>query len=300
LLNYNTDADLQRSDRNLEALAKQGTNVIILEVDYNFAFKSHPDLRHGTNPITRDGARKFAALCKKLGIRLIPEFQSLGPPIVEGGDLFRCSRFIQTSISHQARCLTTTGSIVASGNPNKPGSVANRLRVAGRDHRCVSGRRHTRRYGRGFFCSGSDKSPSTTGKDPGVLFANASETNFTGIWCANDTSEMLMWGDRLIDAAQYDYGEWEAAKNGTAIAIDKIPKDIIICDWHYELRDSYPSIPMFYRKGISCLAVRLEGRGRDEGIHQLQPFACWSKDARSSLHHVGCRERWAGAIPAAA
>src|SRR6185503_309132 len=78
LLDYNTDSALDGLGQNLEALAKQGINVIILEVDYNFDFKSHPELRRGTNPITRDGARRFAALCKKFNIRLIPEFQSLG------------------------------------------------------------------------------------------------------------------------------------------------------------------------------------------------------------------------------
>jgi hypothetical protein len=64
---------------------------------------------------------------------------------------------------------------------------------------------------------------------------------------------MLMWGDRLIDGSKYDLGEWEASKNGTATAIDLIPKDIIICPWHYEVRDSYPSIPMFMDKGFRVL-----------------------------------------------
>src|SRR5690348_6137933 len=78
LLDYNTDADLDALGQNLGTLAKQGINVIVLEVDYNFEFKSHPELRHGTNPITHDGARRFAAVSKKFGIRLIPQFQSVG------------------------------------------------------------------------------------------------------------------------------------------------------------------------------------------------------------------------------
>src|SRR6476646_10033648 len=65
LLNYDTDADLDALAKNLEPLAKQGINVIILEVEYNFAFKSHPELRHGPNPITHEGARRFAAACRK-------------------------------------------------------------------------------------------------------------------------------------------------------------------------------------------------------------------------------------------
>ena len=35
--------------------------------------------------------------------------------------------------------------------------------------------------------------------------------------------------------------------------IDQIPKDIIICAWHYEVRESYPSIPMFINKGFRVL-----------------------------------------------
>jgi hypothetical protein len=69
LLDYNSDSALDALGQNLENLAKQGINVIILEVDYNFAFKSHPELRRGTDPITRDGARRFAALCRKFNIR---------------------------------------------------------------------------------------------------------------------------------------------------------------------------------------------------------------------------------------
>ncbi len=54
-----------------------GLNTLILEVDYNFEFQSHPELR-SSQFITKDGAKKFAAACKKNGIRLVPQFQSLG------------------------------------------------------------------------------------------------------------------------------------------------------------------------------------------------------------------------------
>jgi hypothetical protein len=61
---------------------------------------------------------------------------------------------------------------------------------------------------------------------------------------------MLMWGDRLIDAGVMAYGGWSASKNGTAPAIDLIPKDIIICDWHYDKRTDYPSVRTFLDKGF--------------------------------------------------
>jgi hypothetical protein len=61
---------------------------------------------------------------------------------------------------------------------------------------------------------------------------------------------MLMWGDRLLDDKEMKYGEWESSRNGTAAAVDLVPKDVVICDWHYELREAYPSVPFFARKGF--------------------------------------------------
>jgi hypothetical protein len=64
-------------------------------------------------------------------------------------------------------------------------------------------------------------------------------------------AEMLIWGDRLLDAETTRYGEWEASANHTWEGIDRIPKDVLICDWHYEERDDgYPSIPFFADNGF--------------------------------------------------
>jgi hypothetical protein len=102
------------------------------------------------------------------------------------------------------------------------------------------------------FLLGSEQSPSTKGKDPGVLFANAVKLIHEHLVTKRHV-EMLMWGDRLIESSKYGSGEWEASTNGTYTAIDLIPKDIIVCPWHYEVRDSYPSIPMFVEKGFRVL-----------------------------------------------
>jgi hypothetical protein len=103
-----------------------------------------------------------------------------------------------------------------------------------------------------IFLLGSEQSPTTRGKDSGVLFAKAVNEIYAHLVRKRHV-EMLMWGDRLIDGKKYDFGEWEAAVNGTATAVDLIPKDIIICPWHYEVRESYPSISMFIEKGFRVL-----------------------------------------------
>jgi hypothetical protein len=250
LLSYDTDADLDALGQNLEALAKQGINVIIIEVDYNFAFKSHPELRRGKTPITRDGARRFAALCKKLNIRLIPEFQSVG---------------------HQSWKQETFPLLTVYPNFDlTPGAFPNNEGIYCREWDTLNPQVwrvvfqlmdeiidafHADALHVGMdevFLLGSEQSPSTKGKDPGALFAQAVNEIHKHL-VRKRRVEMLMWGDRLIDGRKYDLGEWEAATNGTATAIDLIPKDIIICPWHYEPRESYSSVPMFIEKGFRVL-----------------------------------------------
>src|SRR5882672_1165192 len=250
LLNYNSDADLEALGQNLGKLAEMGINTVILEVDYNFAFKSHPELRRGSNPITREGARKFAATCRKLGIRLIPEFQSLGHQSWKGETFPLLSKYPSFDLTPGA-FPGNEGIYCREWDPLNPevtrivfqlmdeiidGFGADALHV-GMDE---------------IFLLSSDLSPSTKGKDPAMLFAKVINEIHRHLVRERHV-EMLMWGDRLIDGKKYDYGEWEASMNGTATAIDMIPKDIIVCPWHYELKDPYPSIPMFLEKGFRIL-----------------------------------------------
>ncbi len=255
LLDYNTDSELDALGKNLEALAKQGINVIVLEVDYNFAFKSHPELRRGTNPITREGAGRFAALCRKFGIRLIPEFQSVGH------QSWKAETFPLLTVYPQFD-LTPGAFPKNEGIYCREWDVLNpevwRIVFKLMDEIIDAFRADAFHVGMDeVFLLGSEKSPSTKGQDPGVLFAKAVNELHAHLVRKRGV-EMLMWGDRLIDAAKHDYGEWEAAKNGTAKAIDLIPKDIIICDWHYAMRESYPSIPMFIEKGFRVVPAGWE------------------------------------------
>ena len=76
--------------------------------------------------------------------------------------------------------------------------------------------------------------------------------------------EMLMWSDRLLDSKATGYGRWEASDTGSCRAIDLVPKDIIMCDWHYEMpavyqkmgqekEQPFPSVRFFQEKGFRVL-----------------------------------------------
>ncbi len=115
--------------------------------------------------------------------------------------------------------------------------------------------------------------PRCSGKDPADLFA----VEVTGLHnhLAPKGVTMWMWGDRLIDGPAMGIHKWEASHNGTAPAIDRVAKDIVICDWHY---DNSPATPeMFASKGFRVLScpwrtpsVALEHVKRQEAIRATE------------------------------
>ena len=74
-----------------------------------------------------------------------------------------------------------------------------------------------------------------------------------------------MWSDRLIDGQTTGIGEWEASKNGTAAARQSIPKDVLLCDWHYE--SAHPTMLAFALDGFEVLTA--PWRQPAVGVRQL-------------------------------
>ena len=62
---------------------------------------------------------------------------------------------------------------------------------------------------------------------------------------------MCIWGDRLLFGKTTGMGMWEASENNTFRAVDLIPKDVVICDWHYER--SEPSAAYLAMKGFQVI-----------------------------------------------
>ncbi len=250
LLGYSNDSDLVQLGEIIPNLASMGINVIILEVDYSFQFQSHPELRFGSEQITKEGARKFANVCRENNIEIIPEFQSLGhqswaeetfplllkypqfdltPGAFPGNKDIYCREWDVTNPDLYKIVFSLMDEIIDAFQ-------AKAFHV-GMDE---------------VFLLGSEKSPSTKGKDPAKLFAKAVNDIYDHLVKERGVT-MLMWADRLIDGTKFKFDEWESSMNGTAGAIDMIPKDIILCPWHYEKMDGYPSIPYLINKGFRVL-----------------------------------------------
>lgn len=249
LLGYYTDISLASFAEKIPQLAKNGINVLILEVDYHFEYRSHPELRQGDEQITVQGAKKFANICRKNDIRLIIEFQCFGHQSWAKETFPLLTQYPEFDMTPNA-FPENENIYCREWNPLNPkvhdiifelidelidAFDASALHV-GMDE---------------VFLINNEKS-IIKDKDPAKVFAGV-VNDFYHHLVEEKGVEMLMWGDRLIDGNKFDYGEWESSLNGTAGAVDMIPKDIIICDWHYEIRDSYPSVNMFTSKGFRVL-----------------------------------------------
>ncbi len=243
---------LLRGDDNLAILRKQlpalsaiGVNVLIVEVGYSFDFKSHPKLRDDLS-ITRDAAAALKSDCRKHDIRLIPEFNCVGHQSWEGTTFPLLKQFPQFDET-PGKFPKNKDIYCRSWCPLHP--EVNPVVFALIDE-LIDG------FGADAFHVGMDEvflvasefCPRCRGKDPAEVFAKA--VNDLHKHLSARHVEMLMWGDRLLDSKTTGYSKWEASDNGTAGAIDNIPREIIVCDWHYGKRDDYPTIPLFLKKGF--------------------------------------------------
>jgi len=231
-----------------EVLAPMGINVLILEVCYGFQYQSHPELSSGG--LDRDDARRLTELCHRHGIRLIPLFNCVGHqswrsrtfPLLQKYPQFDETPHVPAD-NKEIYCREWCPShpdvypIVFDLLDELIGAFdADALHV-GMDE---------------VFLIGDERCPRCKGKDVGELFAGAVNRLHEHLVKRRGV-EMLMWGDRLLDARRFGYGRWEASETGSHRAVDMVPKDIIICDWHYRVREDYPSVRFFQEKGFRVL-----------------------------------------------
>ena len=250
VLNYTNDELLDSLSENLEGLSEKGINTIFLEVDYHFDFKSHPELRQTDNVITKKSATKFAKEAEGYGIEIIPQFQCLGHQSWDSSTWKLLTVYPELDLTPGA--FPNNDSIYCREwdvmNP-----MVNEIVFPMIDEITEAFNAKGVHLGMDeVFLLGHPKSLSTKGMDPAFLYGKVIR-EFHEYFTNNKGKQLYIWGDRFIDGNKYAYGQWEASENGTWPAIDSVPKDIIICDWHYEVQKEYPSVDLFLDKGFRVL-----------------------------------------------
>lgn len=270
-----------------EDLHKMKVNTLVLRIDFNYAYKSRPELQ-GENPLSEKEIKKIVAACKSSGIKIIPQINLLGhqswhetvnlllqnypefdeTPSVKmpehyvwpNEDDLYCKSYCPLHPEVHRLVFDLVDEITEVFESN--------AFHAGMDE---------------VFYIGEDECPRCSGRDKAALFAGE-------VWKIRnhlklENKKLWIWGDRLLDGKITGLGMWEASMNNTARAIDMIPKDIMICDWHYE--QPVPTAPYFAMKGLDVISCPY--KKADVALGQLRDMKKFRENSpeEMALHFQG-------------
>jgi hypothetical protein len=262
-------------------LAPRNVNTLILRVDWGYQYTSHPELRDSV-ALSKADVKKLVETCKRHNIRLIPQINLLGHQSWAGTvhNLLRVyPQFDETphvKMPVKYEWPNADGLYCKSYCPLHPD--VHKIVFELMDEICEVF--ETNAFHAGLdevFYLGDDKCPRCQGRDKAELFANEVRTLRDHLAIKN--RELWMWGDRLIDGKSTGYGMWEASYNSTYRAIDLIPKDVMICDWHYERADK--SAVYFAMKGIKVATS--PWRNPELAVKQVNDMVSFRKDATPEM-----------------
>ena len=267
-----------------EELAPAHFNLLILRVDWNYTYESHPELRD-RNPLTKSDVKRIVNICQKHGIKLAPQINLLGHQSWAKNThaLLR----VYPEFDETPHVLTEN----YTGWPNPDGLYCKSYCPLHPDvHKIVFALVdeimevfETDYFHAGMdevFYIGDEKCPRCNGHDKAELFAG--EVTKIQNHLATMGRRLMIWGDRLIDGKTTGMGMWEASMNHTHRAIDMIPKDVFICDWHYERADQ--TAVYFAMKGFDVATC--PWRRPEIALTQLSDMIGFrQKSARSMSRH---------------
>lgn len=234
-------------------LSSAGLNLLIIRIDYNYQYKSRPELVE-SNSLSETDVKKLVKVCKENNIRLIPQINLLGHQSWHSNAtklLQVYPEFDETpniKLPEKYEWPNPDGLYCKSYCPLHPEVHAVVFDLV--DEICEVF--ETDAFHAGLdevFYIGHKDCPRCYGHDKAELFAG--EVTKIRDHLNKSGRELWMWGDRLIDGKTTGIGLWEASFNNTHRAIDMIPKDVVICDWHYERPD--PTAVLFAAKGFNVL-----------------------------------------------
>jgi hypothetical protein len=222
-----------------EELAPRGVNTLILLVEYNYKYQTYPQLADSA-ALSKAEVKKIVNACQKNGIRIIPQINMLGHQSWSanlGPLLTHFPEFDETphiKMPEKYVWPNPDGLYCKSYCPLHPG--VHDVVFALIDEICDVFETDAFHAGMDeVFYLGDDKCPRCSGVDKAELFAG--EVRKIRDHLALKNRELWIWGDRLIDGKTTGIGLWEASYNYTYRAVDLIPKNVVICDWHYERPD---------------------------------------------------------------
>ena len=220
-------------------LSPRQVNTLILRVDFNYQYTSHPELRDSI-ALSKNDVKKIVTVCRNNNIRVIPQINLLGHQSWASHTTNLLNKYPEFDETPEVKMPAiykwpnADSLYCKSYCPLHP--KVHEVVFALVDEICNAFETNAFHAGMDeVFYIGDDKCPRCAGRDKAELFAG--EVSKIRDHLARTNRELWIWGDRLLDGKTTGMGMWEASFNNTHRAIDMIPKDVVICDWHYERPD---------------------------------------------------------------
>jgi hypothetical protein len=104
---------------------------------------------------------------------------------------------------------------------------------------------------------------------------------------ARSNRTLWIWSDRFLDGAATGVGKWEASMDNTHTGLASIPKDVVMCDWHYE--GAHPTAVWFALQGFRVASC--PWRKSSVALRQLDQIRAARRDSSAVV-----AERFLGMI----
>src|SRR6267378_5573514 len=195
-----------------EELAPRSVNTLILRVDYNFQYATHPELAD-QGGLSRAQAQKIAATCRKHQIRIVPLINLLGHQSWQSncGKLLKVyPEFDETPgvrFPEKYAWPNADRLYCKSYCPRHP--KVHEVVFALVDEVCDAFEADAFHAGMDeVFYIGEDQCPRCKGRNKAEIFAD--EIRAIRDHLQPTKRQLWLWGDRLIDGKTTGLGEWEA------------------------------------------------------------------------------------------
>jgi len=274
-----------------DSLPKAGVNTLVMEFGFNFDFKSRAEFAD-PSALGKDEVQQILKACRDKNIELIPQLNCLGHQSWakrNGRLLEKHPEFDETL----GKYPENQDIYCRSYCPLHPD--VHKVIFALMEELVKACEAKAFHIGMDeVFILADPDCPRCKGKNPAQLFADEVKTlhaHLKEIGCRT-----WMWGDRLLDGKTTGLGKWEASENGTESAIDLVPKDLVICDWHYDRAPETPLI--FTSKGFDVVAC--PWRKPDVALAQLGMIRTIRADTDPAVapHALGMLQTtWCGFMP---
>src|ERR1700744_5150554 len=222
-----------------DELAPRKVNTLILRVDFNYQYKSHPELRDSA-ALSKSDVKKIVEVCHKNGISIIPQINLLGHQSWASKSNMLLKVYPEFDETPWVKMPATAAEYkwpnadnlyCKSYCPLHPGVHKIVFDLVDEVMDVFEAKAFHAGMDEVFYL-GEDKCVRCAGRDKAVLFANEVQTVRDHL--AEHNQELWIWGDRLIDGKATGIGMWAASYNDTYRAVDLIPHDVVICDWQYD------------------------------------------------------------------